>query len=321
MKKIRVGLIGAGWIAAQHMKVINDLAEEVEASGVYSRTFARAETFAKDYSIRLCARSIEELIEGAHPDALLVLVSEDQTEQVVRQLIERYKLPLFIEKPAGLTPEQNKALADLAKRHAVRNMVGFNRRYYSIFHKGLDIIRQNGLLRGVMVEGHERMWRVRKNNKFSETVLANWIYANSTHTIDLLRFFGGEPLNISSISHSHIEKKGDQIAAIMEFDGGAIGNYSAHWYSPGGWRAVLYGDGVTVEFKPLESGRWLDKDFKATEIVPDDTDVAYKPGFYGQMKAFANLVRGNKPDPFALDLEGAYKTMLLAKELCFSEGK
>lgn len=317
MKKVRLGLIGAGWIAAQHVKVINGLADEVEALGVYSRTFTKAENFSKEFGIPLCARSIEELVQKVSPDALLVLVNADQVELVVRQLIERYRLPIFIEKPAGLTPEQNKGLCDLARSHRVNTMVGFNRRYYSIFHKGLDIIRQHGQLRGVSIEDHERMWRIRGSNKYSDEVLENWVYVNSTHMIDLLRFFGGEPRSVSAAIHSRIERKGDQVAAIMELDSGTIGNYSAHWYSPGGWRVVLYGDEVTVEFKPLESGWWIDKDLKVTEIIPDEADIKFKPGLYNQMKAFVALVREGRMDSFALNLDGAYKTMLLAEKLCF----
>jgi predicted dehydrogenase len=200
-------------------------------------------------------------------------------------------------------------------------MVGFNRRYYSIFHKGIKIIREHGKLLGVAVEGHERMWRVRGLNKFSDPVLENWIYANSVHTIDLLRFFGGEVLDLKSITHKYLEPKGDQFAAVMELESGALGNYSAHWHSPGGWRVVLYGEGVTVEFKPLEAGRWTDRDFKTYEIEPDDADKRFKPGFYRQMEAFYKLVQNDTPEWPMLDLYGSYQTMLLAEKMTRGEKK
>ena len=320
MKDIKIGVIGAGWMAQQHLPVLSAISG-VKVAGITSRTLSKAQAQAQEFNVDCCAVGLEEMVSEARPDALLVLVSEESMFGVCERLLNEHRLPLFIEKPAGLALEETERLAGIARANRIPTMVGFNRRYYSIFHKGIEIIRQHGKLRGVIVEGHERMWRVRQMNKFSDRVLDNWIYANSTHTIDLLRLFGGEPFNISAITHSRIEKKGDQIAAIMEFDSGAIGNYSAHWYSPGGWRVVLYGDEVTVEFKPLESGRWIDKDFKVTEIVPDEVDVKFKPGLYRQMEAFVRLVRDGTKDSFALDLEGAYKTMLLTEKLCLSEGK
>ena len=316
-KDIRIGVIGAGWMAEQHLPVLSVM-EGVKVVGITSRTLARAQTLAQKFNISCCVSGIDQMIFEAKPDALLVLVSEESMPDVCVRLLKDYCLPLFIEKPAGLAQEETKCLADIAREKRVPTMVGYNRRYYSIFHKGIEVIRQHGKLCGVSVEGHERMWRVREMNKFSDKILQNWIYANSTHTIDLLRFFGGEPSSVSAVTHSRFEKKGDQIAAIMEFDSGAIGNYSAHWYSPGGWRVVLYGDGVTVEFKPLESGRWTDKDFKVTEIVPDEVDVKLKPGLYRQMEGFLRLVRDGVMDSFALDLNGAHKTMLLAEKFCFS---
>jgi len=57
-------------------------------------------------------------------------------------------------------------------------------------------------------------------------------------------------------------------------------------------RVVLYGDGVLVEFKPLETGRWADLNYQIHEVEPERQDVEYNPGFYQQMVVFCNMVRG-----------------------------
>jgi len=313
MDKIRIGIIGAGNMAGKHLGVIAAI-DNIEAVGITSRTKSKAQQLANEYDIKVCADNLEELINKSKPDALMVLVSEDQTYGVTVSAIS-YQLPLFVEKPAGLVPQENYQLAELARKHSVDSMVGFNRRFYSNFHKGFELIKEHGPLLGVRVEGHERFWRIREAAKFSQQAMENWIFANSTHTIDLLRFFGGEVTNLQSIAHSYVEERGDQFAAVMELDSGAIGQYSAHWYSPGGWSVTLYGQGITVEFKPLEAGRWIDKKFDVHEIIPDKVDLEFKAGFYNQMKAFADLVRCRKLAWPALDLEGSCKTMSLAEEL------
>lgn len=309
--KVRIGLIGAGWIARKHLDVIKDI-DWIEAVGVTSRTLSRAEELAREYGIPVCARDADTLIKEAKPDALMVLVSFDQMYEVSCRVIS-LGLPLFIEKPPGLMPEETKSLLELARKYSVRTMVGYNRRYYSIFHKGIEIIRKHGELMGIRIDGHERFWQLADTLK--ERVRSQWIYANSTHTIDLLRFFGGEPSGISAISRSRIEKNGDQFAAIMELESGAIGHYLAHWYSPGGWGVALYGEGVTVEFSPLESGRWTDKQFRTHDIEPDDVDLKYKPGFYAQMEAFGRMVRDGKLPWPGQDLAAAYQTMILAQKI------
>jgi|TARA_B100001971_G_C18227202_1_gene561341 predicted dehydrogenase len=311
VSKVRIGIIGAGAITKMHLDVIADIAW-IEAVGITSRTRSKAEHMAQEYGVPVCTNDVESLIKEASPDALMVLVSVEQIYQVATNVIP-YGLPLFLEKPPGLIPDETRTLAELAKAHAVQTMVGFNRRYYSIFRKGLDIVRDKGPLLGISVEGHERFWKIKDD--LSDIKRSKWIYANSTHTIDLLRYFGGEPHNINVINRSLFEKNGDQFAAIMNFDSGAIGSYNAHWYSPGGWNAVLYGDGVTVEFKPLESCTWTDKQFKTHEIKPDDVDQKYKPGFYEQMKAFGEMVSNDSLSLPGQDLPAAYKTMQLAESI------
>jgi len=311
VSKVRIGLIGAGAITRKHLDVIADIGW-IEAVGITSRTRSKAEHIAQEYEIPVCSKDVESLIKEVRPDALMVLVSVEQTFQMVTTLLP-YKLPLFLEKPPGLIPDETKALAALAQAHSVQTMVGFNRRYYSVFRKGLDLIRDKGSLLGVSVDGHERFWKIK--DRLNDTKCASWIYANSTHTIDLLRFFGGEPSNIHAVAHSYIENNGDQFAAIMDLDSDTIGRYNAHWYSPGGWSVVLYGDGVTVEFKPLENGTWTDKQFKIHEITPDEVDQKYKPGFYEQMKAFGEMVvNGDLPWP-GQDLAASYKTMQLTEKI------
>ena len=307
----RVGLIGAGAIARKHLDVIRGI-DWIEAVGITSRTQSKAEQVAREYEIPVCANDPDTLITKAKPDALMLLVSADHMYKVCSDVIP-CGLPLFIEKPPGITPDETKNLVELAKDYSVRTMVGYNRRFYSVFHKGIEVIRKNGELMGVRVEGHERFWKLA--DRLKESVRSKWIYANSTHTIDLLRFFGGEPSNVCAIARSHIEKNGDQFAAVMELDSGAIGHYTAHWYSPGGWSVVLYGEGVTVEFKPLESGRWIDKQFKTYNIEPDEVDVRYKPGFYAQMEAFGKMVRDGKLSWPGQDLDAAYQTMMLAQKI------
>lgn len=312
MKEIKIGLIGAGGIAKQHLKVMSAF-PEIRVVGITSRTMSRAEDLAEEQKETIdCFDSVEEMVSEAKPDALMVLVSANQMFSVCKKVIP-LGLPLLIEKPAGLDPEENKVLLSLAKDHNVRVMVGYNRRFYSNFKKGLDIVRDHGKLMGVTIEGHERFWRLKDH--LSEEMREKWIYANSVHTIDLLRFFGGDILQVKSIAHRHYEKNGDQFAAIAELESGAIGQYTAHWYSPGGWRVVLYGDGVTVDFEPLEEGVYIDSQFKRHEILPDKMDVEYKPGFYGQMKAFIKMIEDNIVEWPMQDLEGSYKTMLLAQEI------
>lgn len=305
LSELRIGVVGAGHIASEHLKALK-AQKDVKLSGIFSRTRTRAEEFACNFDQLIVYDTLEKLIHDGRADALLILVSADQIYSVVKDAC-CFGIPLFIEKPPGLSPEETKELADLAKERGVANMVGFNRRYYSVFHKGLEIVKAHGALLGVTIEGHERFWKIA--DQVSPLIRQRWIYANSTHTIDLLRFFGGEPTQVHSLTNSHIESGGDQFSVTMRFDSGALGNYSAHWYSPGGWAVRLFGEGVTVEFKPLENAWWFDTESQVYDIAPDEVDLAFKPGFFRQMETFVQLARGEPPLWPIQDLREAAKTM------------
>ena len=310
MSELRLGIVGAGNIAKEHLKVIQTI-EGLVVSGIVSRTRDKAEQLASEFGECQVYESPEDLIHKTEAQALLILVSADQIFPVVQNLCS-LGVPMFLEKPPGLLPEQTRKLVECVENHGTLAMVGFNRRYYSVFHKGLELIRKHGELLGVAVEGHERFWRIK--DRVSTTIREEWIYGNSTHTIDLLRFFGGELSELHAFSSSFLEKKGDQFSVTMSFKSGALGNYLSHWYSPGGWSVRLFGEGITVEFKPLEKGTWQDTSFKTFEIEPDEVDEKFKPGFYRQIEAFSRMVRTGKLEWPALDLRGAMKTMELAEK-------
>lgn len=310
---VRLGIVGAGNIAVKHLEALQEVAG-ARVVGIASRTRMKAEALAERFAIPCVADDLDGLLSEARPDGLLILVSVSSIASVARQAMQT-GLPLFIEKPVGLSTAESGELARLAGESGVRSMVGYNRRYYSVFRQGIEVIHRHGPLLGLLIEGHERIDAVRAAGRHPQAVLDGWIYANATHTIDLLRFFGGEVEEMHCLAHRRREPFGDQFAAIMNFDSGALGEYSAHWLSPGGWRVMLSGQGVTVEFKPLEAGVWVDAKGQRHEIVPSEEDQRCKPGFHGQMAAFCRLVRGDDLGWPAQDLAGAHRTMLLAERM------
>jgi len=312
-RPLRVGLVGAGFIARQHLLAMARV-PGLQAVGVASRTPARAAELAAEFAIPLVAETPEALVAQARPDALMVLVSVSAMAQVALGCLS-FGLPLFLEKPVGLAAAEAETVEEAARVAGVPNMVGFNRRHYSVFRQGMEKIRERGRLLAVTIEGSERMAAVRGSGRFPQDVLRGWLFANATHTIDLLRHFGGEPEEIHALCASLHEPLGDQFSACLRFAGGSLGSYTANWHSPGGWGVVLKGEGVSVEFRPLETGRVTYADGTTLTLEPDADDQGVKPGFVGQLRAFERLVRTGGLAAPSQDLSGALLTMRLAERL------
>lgn len=311
MSKIKIGVIGAGKIASLHLSVMS-MMPGIDVVGITSRTRKKAEQLAEKYSIPTVYDNYSELIDHGTPDALMLLVSPDQMYRMGKNVLSA-KLPVFFEKPPGLSLQEASDLADSADLYSTKNMVGFNRRFYSVFHKGKDLINSHGDLLGICIEGHERFWSL--EDRLPENIKDRWIFANSTHMIDLLRFFGGEVKCSHHLAKSHHQTNGDQFVSAIEFKSGLIGSYIAHWYSPAGWTVRLFGEGITVVFQPLESAVWIDQQMESHAISPDLHDLKFKAGFFAQANAFAALVRTGTISWPAQTLRDASKTMELANQI------
>jgi len=310
---IRIGLIGAGLIARQHLLALAKNPEFAPV-GIASRTRAKAQALADEFGVPLVADSPAQLVDTARPDALMVLVSPQAMAPVALSCLG-FGLPLFLEKPVGLCVAEAEDVARAAEAAKARTLVGFNRRHYSVFAQGLVKIRERGRLLAVHIEGSERMALARGTGHFTEEVLRAWLFANATHTIDMLRHFGGEPEVVHALCSSLHEPLGDQFAACLRFPGGVLGSYIANWHSPGGWGVVLKGEGVSVEFRPLETGRVSYADGSTEILEPAAAEAGIKAGFAGQLRAFARLVRTGELAPPSQGLAGALLTMRLAAQL------
>jgi predicted dehydrogenase len=211
--------------------------------------------------------------------------------QIIKKIIP-YQIPLFIEKPAALSLMQLRELITLNKKYKTPNMIGLNRRYYSIIQKGISLIGNNNIS-SVAIEGHESYWRI-KNSKKHKDIKNNWLFANSIHTIDLLSYISNSKIKKISILNLKKNNSENNISAIMKFKNGVLGSYNSFWSSPGQWSLKIFGNDKTVIFGPLEDGYLLDRNFVKKIIKPIKEDTIYKPGFYLQSLNFIKLMRTKK---------------------------
>ena len=306
---IRLVVIGAGIICQEHLKTINTI-NKFKIVGIHSRTSRKAYFLAKKFRIKKVYKSIDNMISQEKPDAIAVFVSAENMYKVLRKVI-KYKTTFFFEKPAALNYRQTKNLQLMANKFKVKNMVGLNRRFYSVFKKGKDFLKKHGGAKAFLIEGHERFWKI--SNKINKQVYKNWIYANGIHTIDLIRFFGGEYKELKSFCNNQGIYK--NITISLKFKNKLIGTYISNWGSPGGWSVSLFGNRHTIIYKPLENGIIVDRKFNTKKIQVNKKDIKFKTGFYEQMKCFEKLVSTGKLVKPAQGLNDLIQTINLIKKI------
>jgi predicted dehydrogenase len=196
-------------------------------------------------------------------------------------------------------------------------MVAVNRRYYSTISVAVNAVQICGPIMGVFIEAPENIHHIRTNSRHSQALIDHWLVANTIHAIDLFRRIGGEVVEVQTMTHAWHEPQADSFSANLRFASGAVGTFVSHWQAAGsGWRLNIYGDGVQANLAPFERGELRYRDGKVNPIPVDPVDTMFKPGFYGQARAFVDALLYDEPlSPPASDLRDAQKTMALIEQI------
>ena len=109
---MRVGIIGAGWIAEKAAITLNGL-KECECYAIASRSLEKAETFARQWNIKKAYGSYSELIADADVDLVYVATPHSHHFDVTREALLAGK-PCLVEKAFMANARQTREILDLA---------------------------------------------------------------------------------------------------------------------------------------------------------------------------------------------------------------
>lgn len=290
MSDIKIAIIGAGYMAEEHIKAFQEISG-VEVFGICSRTKGRAEKLAKTYDIPLVADSIDALYLGAGAVLAVIAVPELSVNSVCKEVF-KFPWTVLIEKPAGYNLEdavEISAAAELAGRSAY---VALNRRHYSSTRKVASEVEGIEEPRIVQVFDQESQVEALKVGQPSK-VVENWMYANSIHTIDYLQIFcRGEITNVDHVVRWNADDP-RFVLTKFEYSTGDIGLYQAIWDGPGPWAVTVTTQSKRWEMRPLEHA--ASQTYGSRESVPFTTHVwddQFKPGLRLQAEEAIKALKG-----------------------------
>ena len=114
---MRVGIVGAGWIAEKAAITLKDLTE-VTALAIASRTLAKAEAFAQKWGLPRAYGSYSELIDDPDVDLVYVATPHSHHYDVAREAILKGKACL-VEKAFMANYDQSLSIVRLARQRGV----------------------------------------------------------------------------------------------------------------------------------------------------------------------------------------------------------
>jgi predicted dehydrogenase len=313
--EIRLAVVGFGEIARQHITAFRSLGARVVAA--VSRSPQSRRKAEQVGGIERTYADPLTMVERERPDGILVTTSVLSQFEVIHKLI-CCDVPLLVEKPPAVSFADWSVLRDQIEARHLPIMVGLNRRYYSIYQRGLQRLGGIDAVTSVSVEWSEDPERVLAAGHLPE-ILPVLNFANSIHGLDLLVFFAGILRN-AEVWGRNLDHSGRRFRWQMGVHGvtdrGVRTGFESNWDVPGRWRLVVDAANARMVSVPLETAVLFARGRAPETVEPSAEDQRFKPGFYGQASAFLELIRERKfPTWPAASLEEASASMQLAEML------
>jgi len=128
MEKVKVGIVGLGWVAqVVHLPILKKL-DEAEIVAVCDRDKSRGRLVAEKFGIKSLYTDVTHMLESEQLDAVIVSTSTDSHKDVALAALKAGK-DVLVEKPIARKYDEAIAIADAVKLHKRKLMVGMNHRF------------------------------------------------------------------------------------------------------------------------------------------------------------------------------------------------
>ena len=226
MKKLKVGIIGAGRIGQVHAKSITYHIPQAEIVAISDIFVDGAKKVAEELSIPNYYQDYHEILNNPEIEAVLICSSTDTHADIACEAAEAGK-HIFCEKPVDLTVAKIKKVIAAVDKAGVKLQIGFNRRYDHNFAyiKSLANEGKLGDLQTIKITSRDP-----EPPKPEYVAVSGGIFLDMTvHDFDMARFIGGEVeevyANATVMVDPAIGDAGDVDTALvsLKFKSGAVG--------------------------------------------------------------------------------------------------
>lgn len=286
IKKFKIAIIGAGYMAEEYLKVFSG--KKIICEAIYSRTVLKSIKLKKKYNIKKIYTSLYELENDQEINALIIAVNPESTYNLINKLnINKYRI--LCEKPVGINLIETKKIISKIKNKFF--YVALNRRFYSSNLKAYDLVNKNKGIRLISIRDQELQ------NSKSKLYNKNLMYWNSVHLIDYINVYArGKLLRVDKIKRYKNYKYSEHLSRLI-FSSKDEVLYHCNWNSPGPWSINIIQKYNSVEMKPLENlvqeklikGKRVKVFYKESKI-----DLKFKPGLFYQVSEFLKMLSNKK---------------------------
>jgi predicted dehydrogenase len=248
MSKVRVGLIGSGFVTDLHA-VAFKLVPDAEVVAVASRTPGKAKKFAQHHGIPQAFENYRDLLALKDINVVTVAIPNDLHAEVTLAAAQVGK-HVICEKPLCRTLEEADQMIDACEKVGVLLMYAEELCFAPKYVRAKQLVDEGALGQAFLVKQSEEhfgphepwFWDV---NRSGGGVLLDM----GCHSIEYARWVFGKPkvkcvtAHMGTYVHTAKTRGEDHSVCIVEYEGGKTGLAENSWAKPGGVddRCEIYG--------------------------------------------------------------------------------
>ena len=323
MDALRVGVIGAGRISAgSHLPCLTQYGDvDVVLCEVDE---ARLQTVGDQFAIRERHTDYRDLLAGKRLDAVLVLTQPAATYGVAKDFLAA-GIPTLMEKPPGMSTDQTRDLLATSAATGAQGMVAVNRRFNPLLTQAREIVERHGKIAVIVAEFYHFSLPLYRSMGSSEETLASVVTPGSIHTVDLIRFLGGDVAEVHARADNYFDRHADSFTALIRSRTERQASWTTNLTSPVRIEKVsFHGNQASAFLEGLADSCVVHEGDVTHDLTnvrrrdpssPEWSDRPFNPyinGWWHQDRFFLDAVRAGRPIGFpASNLEDAVKTMEL----------
>lgn len=235
----KIAMLGTGLINTYYMMALQNIRSQVMVTGVYSRTEARAQQFAKTWKISNWTTDLVEAIRHPETDTIVIGLPNNLHEQAVL-LAAEYGKAVLCTKPLGRNAAEAKRMLDAVEQAGVFHGYLEDLVYTPKTLKALLALRSGAIGRILWTRSREA--HAGPHSEWfwdKEQAGGGAIVDLGSHCIEIGRNFIGKdvkPLEVMCWADTQVHPIAaeDNAVGLVRYANGAVGQFEVSWTFRGG---------------------------------------------------------------------------------------
>lgn len=299
MEKLKIGIIGAGYIGGVHSGILNR-DDRVRVAAIYDSDQGAGARLAAVCNAENCA-SPDAILQTV--DAVFITTPNTKHTELALAAIAAGR-HVFCEKPMATEVEDARRIAEAASTSPRVFQVGHNRRFAPVY-----VMLKRLLAERAPHSAHVKMNRGELVNPGwvgDPAITGGFLYETTIHMFDMLRFQFGEVGELTAIGSRHEYPEVEDFSVLLKFQSGVhvtmCSSADASWCFPFE-RIEVFGAHRTITTREMES--LTDSDGLEVNHTTHSMHMYSrneKWGYVQEDRAFIDAVLNGTPPPVtALD--------------------